>query len=289
MKSIDIKHQPRFTPRSSDILGIYLSDINKFSLLNKEEELDYTQRIKSGDQGALELLIKSNLRFVVAIAKRYQNFGLPLDDLISAGNEGLMKAAPRFDETRGFRFITYAVHWIQQSIWVELAAHAKLIRMPGFEFNLYVKIKNKSSVLEQELLRSPTMIEISESFGVDIMDIEKVLSIGDTPASIDAPFSGDDNESFTLIDTIDSLVKGPDEGEDCRSLLTEVTDALQILNERERNILCWSYGIGCDYPMSTESIALKLKISQERIRVLKRGALRKIQKSEFFAQLRKYL
>jgi len=289
MKSIDIKHQPRFTPRSSDILGIYLSDINKFSLLNKEEELDYTQRIKSGDQGALELLIKSNLRFVVAIAKRYQNFGLPLDDLISAGNEGLMKAAPRFDETRGFRFITYAVHWIQQSIWVELAAHAKLIRMPGFEFNLYVKIKNKSSVLEQELLRSPTMIEISEAFGVDIMDIEKVLSIGDTPASIDAPFSGDDNESFTLIDTIDSLVKGPDEGEDCRSLLTEVTDALQILNERERNILCWSYGIGCDYPMSTESIALKLKISQERIRVLKRGALRKIQKSEFFAQLRKYL
>src|SRR4028119_1170313 len=241
-----LKISKQITNRESQSLDKYLQEIGKVDLLTPDEEVDLAKRIRDGDQLALEKLTKANLRFVVSVAKQYQNQGLSLGDLINEGNLGLIKAAQRFDETRGFKFISYAVWWIRQSILQALAEHSRIVRIPLNKVGLTNRISKAYQLLEQQFEREPTAEELADVLEVTAEEVSTTLMMSTRHVSVDGPlFDGDEN---TLIDV---LVNDNAEGTDERlvydeSLKMEIRTTLQTLTERQKNVICYFYGIGVD-------------------------------------------
>ena len=275
------------TNRESEALEKYLSEIGKEELLSSDEEVELAQRIRKGDQQALERLTKSNLRFVVSVAKQYQNQGLALPDLINEGNMGLIKAAEKFDETRGFKFISYAVWWIRQSILQARAEQSRIVRLPLNQVGSMNKINKMLSKFEQENERRPSIDEISEQIDLPEDKIDAAMQISGRHVSVDAPFvDGEDNSLLDVLVNYDApmadreLVK--------ESLQAEITNALQMLNERERNIIRAFYGIG-EPELTLEEIGHKYGLTRERVRQIKEKAIRRLRGNTKNNVLKAYL
>jgi RNA polymerase primary sigma factor len=258
MSMRQLKITKSITNRESQSLEKYLQEIGKVELISPEEEVKLAIRIKQGDQKALDKLTKANLRFVVSVAKQYQNQGLSLPDLINEGNLGLIKAAQRFDETRGFKFISYAVWWIRQSILQALAEQSRIVRLPLNKVGLTNRIQKAYSHLEQEFEREPSAEELAELLELDIEEVSSTLGIAARHVSMDTPLSeGEDN---TLIDVLENpnaeLANSNIEHKE--SLKQEIDRSLKTLTERQKEVICFFFGIGVDHPMSLEDIGEKL-------------------------------
>lgn len=277
------------TNRESQSLDKYLQEISKIELISAEEEVRLSTLIKQGDNDALDLLIKANLRFVVSVAKQYQNQGLSLSDLINEGNIGLMKAARTFDHTRGFKCISYAVWWIRQHIIQALVENARLIRLPMNKVSLKKRIQKASTMLEQELERTATEEELAEVLNIDAREITASLNMNAQFVSLDKPLSEDGEGS--MIDTLENpnAVSTDKEINYTASLKVEIDRSLQMLNERQKETICYYYGIGIEYPMSLEDIATKFYISRERVRQIKDTAIDKLRTSGNYNSLRSFL
>jgi len=278
------------TNRESQSLEKYLQEIGKEDLLTPEEEVELARRIKQGDREALEKLVRANLRFVVSVAKQYQNQGLPLSDLINEGNLGLIKAAERFDETRGFKFISYAVWWIRQSILQALAENSRIVRLPLNKVGSLNKIHKAYTQLEQEYEREPTPEEIAELTGLNPRDIEKTMGLSGKYSSLDAPFQ--EGEDGTLKDVVaDDTTPKADEYLIKKESMQK--DILRILNKHldkdVAEIIRLFFGIGEPYPMSVEDIAEKMGMSKERVRQLKDRGLQELRKCAEIQKLKDYL
>lgn len=276
------------TNRNIGSLDKFLQDISKEELISPEEEVKLAQRIKAGDQAALDKLVKSNLRFVVSVAKQYQNQGLSLPDLINEGNIGLIKAAQKFDETRGFKFISFAVWWIRQSILQAIAEKSRMVRLPLNQVGALNKIKKSSSLLEQQLERTPSDEELAEFMNVNFDKVKETMHIGYKPISMDAPLIQD--EDLNLIDVyIDEDAKTTDDSMMKESLSTEIDLLLSELNEKERSIIYQFFGIGMAHGMTLEEIAISQNLTRERVRQIKERALKRIRTSEHCKKLAMYL
>ena len=273
-----LKISKQITQRNAGTLDKYLSDIAKERLLSAEEEVELAQRIKGGDQAALDKLVRANLRFVVSVAKQYQNQGLSLQDLINEGNLGLVKAAQRFDETRGFKFISYAVWWIRQSILQAVAEQARIIRLPMNQVGAMAKMKKAISLLEQRLERRPTIKEIADAIDMTEEKVEQLMSLNSHHVSTDAPL--DDEEDANFLDIfVDNDEVQTDAHVEQESTSKAIRSSLDMLNEKERTIVCMYFGLGTSREYSLEEIAMKLDISRERTRQLRDRALKRL-KSE---------
>ena len=282
-----LKITKSITNRESASLDKYLQEIGKEELITVEEEVELAQRIRKGDQEALEKLTKANLRFVVSVAKQYQNQGLSLPDLINEGNLGLIKAAEKFDETRGFKFISYAVWWIRQSILQALAEQSRIVRLPLNQVGQLNRINRLFSKFEQENERSPSVEELAEVLDTDAEMVGEVMKNAVRPISMDAPFvEGEENTlQDILTDNSSSDVDGLFDGE---SLATEVKRTLAMLPERERKILVMFYGIG-ESEKSLEEIGLQLGLSRERVRQIKEKTLKKLRRDDQNRLLKSFL
>ena len=273
-----LKISKQITDRNAGTLDKYLADIAKESLLTTDEEVALAQRIKAGDQVALDKLVRANLRFVVSVAKQYQNQGMSLQDLINEGNLGLVKAAQRFDETRGFKFISYAVWWIRQSILQAVAEQARIIRLPMNQVGALAKVKKAVSLLEQKLERRPTIKEIADEVGLPEDKVEQLMSLNARAISTDAPLDDEDDASF-----LDVYVNEDETQTDTvveqESTSKAIRKSLDMLNEKERTIICMYFGLGTSREYSLEEIAMKLNISRERTRQIRDRALKRL-KSE---------
>ena len=260
------------------LLNRYLQEIGREELLSVDEEVELAQRIRQGDQSAVDRLVKANLRFVVSVAKQYQNQGLDLMDLISEGNVGLQKAAQKFDETRGFKFISYAVWWIRQSILQALAEQSRLVRLP---LNQVCSINNIRKVLnkfEQENMRAPSIEELAKELDVPAEKIAETMKVSGRQVSVDAPFQeGEDNSLLDVLSNND--MPATDAGLNRDSLSTEVERSLLQLQERERAIIKLFFGIGCQ-EMTLEEIGEKFDLTRERVRQIKEKAIRKLKSSK---------
>ena len=285
MKNLQIKS--RITPRTSKTLDTYLRDIAQLPLLTLQEEFELAQRIRSGDERALERMVQGNLRFVVSVAKNYQNMGLDLEDLISAGNMGLVTAAKRFDETRGFKFCSYAVWWIRQSILQAISKEGRTVSLPANQLSLLSKMGQESSRLEQELHRPPTAEEVTERLEANEEHVRWLLHTSERPVSLDAPVLGD--EGSMRIDTIADKSSRTDESLMAESLRTEIDNALTILPQNEQKIIRMSFGIGQPHPYSMDEIAMKMNLTRERVRQLQVKALTRLKRSSSTNRLKKYL
>lgn len=275
MKNLQIKS--RITPRSSRTIDTYLRDIAQLPLLTLQEEFELAQRIHAGDERALERMVQGNLRFVVSVAKNYQNMGLDLEDLISAGNMGLVTAAKRFDETRGFKFCSYAVWWIRQSILQAISKEGRTVSLPANQLSLLSKMGQEVSRLEQELHRTPTAEEVTERLEANEEHVRWLLHTSERPVSLDAPVLGD--EGSMRIDTIADKSSRTDESLMAESLRTEISNALTILPQNEQNIIRMSFGIGQPHPYSMDEIAMKMNLTRERVRQIKAKALARLNRS----------
>ncbi len=273
-----LKISKQITNRDTGTLDKYLSDIAKERLLTAEEEVELAQRIKDGDQRALDKLVRCNLRFVVSVAKQYQNQGLSLQDLINEGNLGLVKAAQRFDETRGFKFISYAVWWIRQSILQAVAEQARIIRLPMNQVGALAKVKKAVSLLEQQLERRPTLKEIAEVVDMPEDKVEQLLSLNSRHVSTDAPLDDSDDANFLDIFVQEDEVRA-DSAVEQESTSKAIRRSLDMLSEKERTIICMYFGLGTPREYSLEEIAMKLDISRERTRQIRDRALKRL-KSE---------
>ena len=273
-----LKISKQITNRNAGTLDKYLADIAKEALLTTEEEVELAQRIKAGDQAALDKLVRANLRFVVSVAKQYQNQGLSLQDLIDEGNLGLVKAAQRFDETRGFKFISYAVWWIRQSILQAVAEQARVIRLPMNQVGALAKVKKATALLEQKLQRRPTVKEIAEAIDMSEDKVEQLLSLNAHTVSTDAPLDDEDDANFLDVYVAEDEVQA-DNAVEQESTSTAIRNSLDMLNEKERSILCMYFGLGTSREYSLEEIAMKLGISRERTRQIRDRALKRL-KSE---------
>jgi RNA polymerase primary sigma factor len=284
-----LKITKSITNRESQSLEKYLQEIGKVELINPEEEVRLAGLIKQGDQGALDRLTKANLRFVVSVAKQYQNQGLSLPDLINEGNLGLIKAAQRFDETRGFKFISYAVWWIRQSILQSLAEQARIVRLPLNKVGLTNRIQKAFSQLEQEFEREPSADEIAELLKLDIDEVTSTLSINARHVSMDTPLS--EGEDGTLIDLMANPNAVPTERniEHDESLKMEIERSLKALTERQKEVICYFFGIGIDHPMSLEDIGDHFSLTRERVRQIKDKAITKLKTTNRSRILRAYL
>lgn len=262
------------TNRESAALEKYLQEIGREELITVEEEAELAVRIRKGDREALERLTKANLRFVVSVAKQYQNQGLALPDLINEGNLGLIKAAEKFDETRGFKFISYAVWWIRQSILQALAEQSRIVRLPLNQVGHLNRINRAFSKFEQEYERNPSSDELAEVMDIEPEKVEEMMRMAGKHTSIDAPFA--EGEESNMLDVLaDAGATVADEQFDKESLAIEVRRTLALLPERERLILSMFYGIG--YPEQTlEEIGEKLGLSRERVRQIKEKTLKKL-------------
>ena len=273
-----LKISKQITQRNMGTLDKYLADIAKERLLTTEEEVALAQRIKDGDQAALDKLVRANLRFVVSVAKQYQNQGLSLQDLINEGNLGLVKAAQRFDETRGFKFISYAVWWIRQSILQAVAEQARIIRLPMNQVGAMAKMKKVISMLEQRLERRPTTKEIADELQMPEEKVEQLLNLNSRTVSTDAPLDDEDDANF-----LDVFVSADSEDTDAQveqeSTSKAIRKSLDMLSEKERTIICMYFGLGYSREYSLEEIAMKLDISRERTRQIRDRALKRL-KSE---------
>ena len=273
-----LKISKQITDRNAGTLDKYLADIAKESLLTTEEEVQLAQRIKAGDQAALDKLVRANLRFVVSVAKQYQNQGLSLQDLINEGNLGLVKAAQRFDETRGFKFISYAVWWIRQSILQAVAEQSRIIRLPMNQVGALAKVKKAISLLEQKLERRPTIKEIADAVGLPEDKVDQLLSLNSRAVSTDAPLDDEDDANFLDVYVAEDEAT-TDAGVEQESTSRAIRKSLDMLNEKERTILCMYFGLGTSREYSLEEIAMKLDISRERTRQIRDRALKRL-KSE---------
>ncbi|HAD56339.1 MAG TPA: RNA polymerase subunit sigma [Alistipes sp.] len=282
-----LKITKSITNRESASLDKYLQEIGKEDLITVEEEVELAQRIKKGDQEALEKLTKANLRFVVSVAKQYQNQGLSLPDLINEGNLGLIKAAEKFDETRGFKFISYAVWWIRQSILQALAEQSRIVRLPLNQVGSLNKINKAFARFEQENERTPSPEELANVLDLPKEKVSDTLRVSGRHVSVDAPFSdGEDNNLLDVLLNTDS--PNADRGLINESLSTEVERALATLTDRERDIIRYFFGIGCP-EMTLEEIGEKFGLTRERVRQIKEKAIRRLRHSSRNKFLKSYL
>jgi len=282
-----LKISKSITNRESAALEKYLQEIGREEMITVEQEAELARRIRKGDRKALEELTKANLRFVVSVAKQYQNQGLTLPDLINEGNLGLIKAAEKFDETRGFKFISYAVWWIRQSILQALAEQSRIVRLPLNQVGQLNRINRLFSKFEQENERTPSVEELAEVLETDAEMVSEVMKNAVRPISMDAPFvEGEENTlQDILTDNSSSDVDGLFDGE---SLATEVKRTLAMLPERERKILVMFYGIG-ESEKSLEEIGLQLGLSRERVRQIKEKTLKKLRRDDQNRLLKSFL
>ncbi len=282
-----LKITKSITNRESAALDKYLQEIGKEELISVEEEVELAQRIRKGDQKALERLTKANLRFVVSVAKQYQNQGLTLPDLINEGNLGLMKAAEKFDETRGFKFISYAVWWIRQSILQAIAEQSRIVRLPLNQVGSVNKINRVLNKFEQENERRPSVGEISEQLDLPEEKVDEAMSVNTRHVSVDAPFAeGDDNSLLDIMVNNDAPMA--DKQLVLESLRSEINTALQMLNERERNVVEAFFGIN-QPEMTLEEIGNKYGLTRERVRQIKEKAIRRLRESTKNKMLKTYL
>ncbi|MBR5972782.1 MAG: sigma-70 family RNA polymerase sigma factor [Paludibacteraceae bacterium] len=285
-----LKINKSITNRESASLDKYLQEIGREELVSVEEEVELAQRIKNGDQKALEKLTRANLRFVVSVAKQYQNQGLSLPDLINEGNVGLIKAAEKFDETRGFKFISYAVWWIRQSILQAIADQSRIVRLPLNQVGSLNKINKAFSQFEQQNERKPSAEEVSEILDIPTDKISEALRASGRHISVDAPFDPNDGADNSLLDVLvnedsphadKSLIK--------ESLCEEIERALSTLSERENKIIKMFFGVGGYPEMTLEEIGIQLDLTRERVRQVKEKAIRKLRQNSRSKMLKTYL
>lgn len=283
-----LKITKSITNRDSASLDKYLQEIGREELITAEDEVELAQKIKQGDQVALEKLVKANLRFVVSVSKQYQNQGLTLPDLINEGNLGLIKAAQRFDETRGFKFISYAVWWIRQSILQAIAEQARIVRLPLNQVGSLNRINKTFSKLEQEFEREPSPEEIAEVLEIEEDKVTESQSISGRHVSVDAPFK--DGEDGTLLDV---LSNGNSPKTDIslmqESLQREIDRSLSTLTDRERDVIKDFFGIGIPHPLSLEEIGEKFGLTRERVRQIKEKGIRRLRHTSRSKLLKTYL
>ncbi len=284
-----LKISRSITNRESESLDRYLKEINRIDLLTWDKELTLFPLIRKGDRVALDLLTKSNLRFVVSVAKQYQHQGLSLSDLINEGNIGLINAAKKFDETKGFKFISYAVWWIRQSILQALANDSQLIRIPYNKRVLGNQINKANAVLEQTLERSATAEELAEVLNMNAEEVSIRMAMPARHVSLDTPLS--DNEENSLLDVLENKngIHGYEKTAYDGSLQTEVERVMQTLTDRQKEVLCCFFGITTSYPMSLDEIAKRFDLTRERVRQIKDKALGLLRKKETFHLLRSFL
>lgn len=278
----------QYTNRESQSLDKYLQEIGKVDLLTPDQEIYLAIKIKKGDQNALEKLVKANLRFVVSVAKQYQNQGLSLGDLINEGNLGLIKAAKRFDETRGFKFISYAVWWIRQSILQALAEQSRIVRLPLNRVGALNKIGKAYSNLEQEFEREPSANELAHELDMDINEVADTLRISGRHVSMDAPFAqGEENR---LLDVLSNDAQpSPDWTLMSESLKNEIERVLSTLAEREAEVIKLYFGLNKEHSLTLEEIGEKFNLTRERVRQIKEKAIRRLRHASRSKNLRTYL
>lgn len=282
-----LKITQSITNRESQSLDKYLHEIGKVDLITAEEEVILARKIREGDQAALERLTKTNLRFVVSVAKQYQNQGLTLGDLINEGNLGLIKAAKRFDETKGFKFISYAVWWIRQSILQAIAEQSRIVRLPLNQVGSLSKISKAFSKLEQEFEREPSPEELAEILETTVDKISDTLSNSGRHVSMDAPFvQGEEN---TLLDVLENHEPNTDSNLINESLSEEIRRSLSTLTEREREIIVLFFGLSTNHPLSLEEIGEKFNLTRERVRQIKEKAIRRLKHTSRSKILKTYL
>ncbi|MDN3579719.1 sigma-70 family RNA polymerase sigma factor [Mucilaginibacter flavus] len=282
-----LKITQSITNRESQSLDKYLHEIGKVDLITAEEEVILAQKIREGDQAALERLTKTNLRFVVSVAKQYQNQGLTLGDLINEGNLGLIKAAKRFDETKGFKFISYAVWWIRQSILQAIAEQSRIVRLPLNQVGSLSKISKAFSKLEQEYEREPSPEELADILETTVDKISDTLSNSGRHVSMDAPFvQGEEN---TLLDVLENHEPNTDSMLINESLSEEIKRSLSTLTEREREIIILFFGLSTNHPLSLEEIGEKFNLTRERVRQIKDKALQRLRHTSRSKILKSYL
>jgi RNA polymerase primary sigma factor len=284
-----LKITKSITNRESQSLEKYLQEIGKEELISPEEEVRLAALIKLGNQDALDRLTKANLRFVVSVAKQYQNQGLSLPDLINEGNLGLIKAAQRFDETRGFKFISYAVWWIRQSILQALAEQARIVRLPLNKVGLNSRVQKAYSLLEQEFEREPSAEELADLLQMELEEVAATLGINARHISVDTPLS--EGEESTLLDVLENPNAEKADGDlyHAQSLKIEINRSLQALTERQKDVVCYFFGIGIDHPLSLEDIGGKFNLTRERVRQIKDKAITKLRSNQKANLLRSYL
>ncbi|MBT9392365.1 sigma-70 family RNA polymerase sigma factor [Hymenobacter sp. NST-14] len=283
-----LKISKQITNRESQSLDKYLQEIGKVDLLTPDEEVTLAQRIREGDQQALEKLTKANLRFVVSVAKQYQNQGLSLGDLINEGNLGLIKAAKRFDETRGFKFISYAVWWIRQSILQALAEQSRIVRLPLNRVGSLNKISKSFSELEQKFEREPSPEEIAEVLELTTSEVVDTLKISGRHVSVDAPFvQGEENRLLDVLENEDE--ESPDMGLMNDSLRKEVQRALSTLTKREADVITLYFGLNGEHSLTLEEIGEKFNLTRERVRQIKEKAIRRLRHTSRSKALKPYL
>lgn len=286
MKQLKIVKQ--ITNRESQSLDKYLQEIGKVDLITADMEVELTKRIRAGDQVALEKMVKANLRFVVSVSKQYQNNGLSLGDLINEGNVGLIKAALRFDETRGFKFISYAVWWIRQSIMQALAEQSRVVRIPLNRVGSLNRLNRTFAQLEQKFQREPSSIEIAEVLQIDPNEIANTIKIGSRQVSVNAPFmQGEENGLLDVLE--DETEATPDSGLMDDSLQKDIKRSLSKLSAKEADIIARYFGLNGEYPMTLDEIGEMLAITRERVRQIKEKGIKKLRKCDKSKTLRSYL
>jgi RNA polymerase primary sigma factor len=283
-----LKITKQVTNRDTPSLDKYLQEIGRVDLISPEEEVSLARKIRYGDSNALRKLVKANLRFVVSVAKQYQNQGMSLPDLINEGNLGLMKAAQRFDETRGFKFISYAVWWIRQAILQSLAEQARIVRLPVNKIGSINRINRAFSRLEQEYEREPSLHEIAEMLEMFPEDVKDALKTNGRTVSMDAPISSEeDNNMYDVLQSNDT--PSPDRNLINESLAYEIERALNTLSSRESKVLKLYFGLGMKHPFTLEEIGEELNLTRERVRQIKEKAIKRIQFTTRCKILKSYL
>ena len=299
-KKVPAKKKPKKRPTKADkaiakigndanrSLSKYLQEISKYEPLSPDKEVDLAIRVKKGERQALKELTEANLRFVVSVAKDYQGQGLPLTDLINEGNLGLIKAAERFDESRGFKFISYAVWWIRQSVLQALAEHSRIVRLPLNRVGTISKINKASAKLEQEFERSPRADELAHQLDMKITEINDAQRIARRHHSLDTPFS--DDEKNSLLDVInDTNIDDPDKELHMSSLEKEVRNSLDSLKDREKDVIKMYFGIDREYALTLNEIGEEFGLTRERVRQIKEKAIRRLRHKSRSKKLRSYL
>jgi RNA polymerase primary sigma factor len=285
-----LKIAKQVTNRETASLDKYLLEIGRVDLITAEEEVELARRIKQGDQKALERLTKANLRFVVSVSKQYQNQGLSLPDLINEGNVGLIKAAQRFDETRGFKFISYAVWWIRQSILQALAEQARIVRLPLNKIGTINKINRAFSELEQKFERPPSAEELGEFLDMTTDEVRQSLSNAGRHVSMDAPLKDGDESSSSMLDVMENEdLPGPENELMKESLRSEIERSLSTLTHREGDVVRLYYGLGGRPPMTLEEIGTQFDLTRERVRQIKEKAIRRLKHTSRSKMLKSYL
>lgn len=283
-----LKITKSITNRDSQSLDKYLTEISREEMINAEMEVELAKRIKKGDQRALEKLVRANLRFVVSVSKQYQNQGLTLPDLINEGNLGLIKAAQRFDETRGFKFISYAVWWIRQSILQAIAEQSRIVRLPLNQVGSLNKINKAFAALEQEYERPPSADELAQALELPEEKVKDTMSVSGRHVSVDAPLK--DDEDFSLLDLISNNESPRADGDLMReSLQKEIERSLETLTERERDVIKLFFGIGMNHGLTLEEIGDKFDLTRERVRQIKEKAIRRLRQNSRSRLLKMYL